>query len=420
MKTKKTVLLLLGIILIFGVIKAKKIKRYFAEVRYYNILVKLDVIKKSYSPYGDFATVFEQEGLDYKKMDQAITLSSLNKLLDKNLQVEINSKIPTITHHVYFTSEFTPIKLPDFYIEKMKVNFNKLNSLGVNWQHYIWTNDPDLFPNELKQMKGVIVKNITEFKDHDLHGYLLSIINKGAERRAYFMEASDMVRLMALQKFGGIYNDIDYEIYNPTSLFKLMTNFDFIGGREFTRLYMTYYGNAFMAAKANHPIINEAIRRLELYNLDPKNPTVPEYIKYPRGFFEKLYFNSPPLLTIAYFKKNNLAGNNDIILPSWMVYNVNFAHSKNGECESIVDKAKFNYNNLILPMLLSNFITNIKLDTEPKAGIRNDIYYNLKDSSKFEIIGADMFCGTWSRNLSNKIFYYWNWPFSKFMESDEN
>lgn len=424
MKSKKIILILLSIVLVFSGLKAKKIKRYFDQERYQGTLVKLGIIHKCYTPYpDDLESIFAQEEMNYEQLDQAITLSSLKKLKDKDIKPAETSKIPTITHHIYFTSPSNPVKLPDFYIEKIKANFSRLNEVSSNWQHYIWTNNASIFPAEIKNIKGVTIKEIEEFREHALYNYISKIINKGEKMRAYYMEASDMLRLMALQRFGGIYNDMDYEIYNASSLFELMKKFDFIGGREFPRM-RSFYGNAFMVAKASHPVINEAVRRLELYHSDPNSANIPDYIKYTCGLFEKLYLNSPPLLTISYFKKNNIEGNNDIILPFWMVFNANFAHLKNGECEY----SKFNKEDFYDTDKLSNLMKEFSIKPtakyfnlgEEEVHPRQDIYYNIEDRKGFDIIGADMFCGTWSRNIKSPKFYYFNWPFNKILKSDEN
>ncbi|MEK6734086.1 MAG: glycosyltransferase [Pseudomonadota bacterium] len=419
MKNKKTILLF--IFFLAFLVNIKPIKKFFRDEEFHSILVDLGVVRsKCYGPYNsdDFANFFSSSGLNYEKADQEVTSSSLNKL-DNLENIENKFSIALISHHVYFTPKENPSVLPDIYYEKMKVNFAKLNELDTSWQHFIWTNNPNLFPDDVKNFKNVVIKDISSFKDHPLYNYLQSRIDKGNKRRAYFMEGSDMVRLMALQKFGGIYTDIDYEIYDAVKLLEFMKKFDFIGGREFRRIENSYYGNAFILAKQNHPIINEAVRRLELYNLDPNNSLVPYYIKYPCSFFEKLYFNSPPLLTLSYFLKSNIDGNNDIILPSWMVYNMEFARLKNGQCRKFISKEEFLDKNKILNELLAKYASEFNEETGSSL-FKSDIYYSIENKEQYPIIGADMFCGTWSHRLKNPKFYYWNSPFDKWFKTDEN
>ena len=413
---KKITLALLALILIFGFIKAPKIKRYFAEQRYYSILVMLDLAERCYNPYKDKPEVFIQEGFDYEQYNNKIIADSLKKIADKS-NPEKDLKIPSITHQIYFTPKNKTGIIKDFYIEKIKTNFNKLNATSANWKHNLWTNNPAIFPDELSQMQGVKVRDIAEFQDHPLYLTLINTLEKGNDLVAYLAESSDLFRLLALQKFGGIYNDMDYEIYNPAPLFEFMKKFDFIAGREHAHSY-SYYGNSFIAAKPNHPVINEAVSRMiRNYRqaIDDKN--TPDYIKYPCTANDKLYFNGPPLITLAYFAKNNSDGNNDVILPFWMILNQAFARFKNQSC----DYAKITRNDFIqhdynLSGLIQEFTSNFKMkDIEQYYSVKNssgtkaeeqNIYYNTQYREGFEIIGADMGCGTWV-TARNPRYFYW-------------
>lgn len=450
--SKKIVIILLSLLLVVAVGRVLKVKGYIPKDAFYQGLVKLDIAKQCYNSYKTMLEVFDQEGFDYKKVNEEIIASSLEKLLDQNAKISEIPKIPTVTHKVYFISLKSPPVLNDFYIEEMKVNFNKLNSLGHDWQHNIWTNKADFIPEEVRSIKGVQIREVEEFKDSPLYGILLEILDKGQDIKPHLAEAADMIRLMAVQKFGGIYSDMDYEIYNPAALFELMKKFDFIGGRE-KQTELSYYGNAFIAAKPNHPVINEALRmslRNRVINLER-----PTYMEYPCKGYDKLYFNGPPLLTISYFRKNNIDGNNDVILPPWMIYNLNFARFKNGVTYSSeensdlslfarvkrifginvekdinkvcnysrITKDDFNLNNQNLDQLIVDFTEDVTLEDVQKyykldddmvnAEDKNNIYYNIQSRKDFAIIGADMFCGSWT--FGGKVFrrnYYWNLPWS--------
>lgn len=375
---------------------------------FHESLVRMNITKRCYDKSKDFDVLFEQEGIDYVKNDRKVTAQSLQSLLH---QPAGNLKIPTISHHVYFTSTKKPLDLSDFYIEKIKANFNRLNEIDENWQHFLWTNQPNIFPAEILEIKGVQIKNINEFQAHYLYPELREMIDKGETSRPFFAEGSDLIRLMALQKFGGVYNDMDYEIYNPEALYDLMKRFDFLGGREVAYLD-SYYGNAFLASKPNHPVINEALRR-NLRNHDAKTTDkyIPNYVKYPCRETTRIYFNGPPLITMAYFSKNNIDGNVDVILPTWMIFNAKFAHLKNNQCgyarmpqEEFLDKAKN------LDKLIDNFSKNPILEGgESHDKALQNIYYNTKYNEGFPIIGADMFCGSWVVGKKFNRKYYWSW-----------
>ncbi len=351
--------------------KYDRIEKYFIEREYYKVLQKAHLIKRCYQPLQDFDEIFAQENINYELADKEATENSFNKL--NNLSQNSALKIPPITHHIYFSDNSK--QLNDFYLEKMKANYDRLNALSLEWQHFIWTNKPEIFSDEVKNMKGVKVALVDELQDHILYETLIKSIANGVQSKSYYAEGSDLLRIMALEKFGGIYNDMDYEIYNAARLFELIKNFDFIGGRE-TSQRKSFYGNSFFAAKSNHPILQEMIR---LRNID--NQQSPDYIMYPCYTNDMIYFNGPPLLTIAYFKQNNIDGNNDVILPSRMIFNTEFARLKNNTCHyNEITKEDF---------ILSN--------------------NNLDDSN--DIIGADMFCGNWYDNKNNKkLDFIWNIP----------
>ncbi|MEK6734087.1 MAG: glycosyltransferase [Pseudomonadota bacterium] len=364
----------------------------------YQVMVGLNLIHPCYKPNNDLVDIFKQQGFDYEKMDKEIVEKALKKLLTKVDITDQDSKIPPITHHIYFVKDNNTKALLDFYIKKMQANFDKLNAESDNWQHFLWSNDHSIFPEHIKQIKGVKLKNISELKDHPLFSKLSDSIKKGNENTGYFMEASDIFRLMLLQKFGGIYTDMDYELYQTHSLMEFMKRFDFIAGRELPRK-LSYYGNSFLVSKPNHPIINDAISRLERTDLL-------NYMKYPCNMYDKLYFNSPPLLTISYFAKNNIDGNNDMILPAWMVLNVDFARYKNGDCTYVkINKEGFEENDKKLFQLMKEYPSKVEMKDGSSEG-KDNIYYSYKHRDGFEIIGADMFCATWVEKKASRK-YYW-------------
>jgi mannosyltransferase OCH1-like enzyme len=368
---------------------------------FYNALVYFDVMKPCYRADKNPIEIFKQEGFDYFASDKKVTEDGLKKLANRDLKAK-DFKVPTISHHIYFTFTKNPTKLNAYYSEKMKATFNKLNIVDPSWRHYIWTNMPEIFPEELLKIHGVEIKSINEFKDHQLYPYLVEVIKKGDDLKPYFAEASDILRLVALEKFGGMYNDMDYEIFNPAELLKLMKEFDFLSGREITRKF-GYYGNSFIAAKLNHPIIDEAVNRIIRNHVLNNRP---DYIKYPCSEHARIYVNGPPLLTMSYFAKNNINGNNDIILPTWMIFNATFARFKNIDCNyNAVTKELFNQREENLQHLLEIY----PINTKEEGVDDSNIYYSIRDRKAYPIIGADMFCGGWSKNskaIKKRKYYF--------------
>lgn len=431
---KSLLIFLLIIVLIIGVVRALKYLGYIPKHPVYTALVKVGLLNYCYSAATDSYEIIKQEGFDYDEMNKQAVLNSLSKLTDKNLAISEIPKIPSITHKIYFTATAKPASLDDFYIEELKVNYAKLNTTSDDWQHYIWTNNPRLFPKEITNIKGVIVKTLDEFSKHQSYKNLLELIELGQDKTPYFAQAADLLRLMAVQKHGGIYSDMDYEIYNAEALYTLTKKFDLMLGRELPARF-SFYGNAFIAAKPNHPVINEALERsFKHYHIDVNDNTLPLYLRYPCNNYDVLYFNGPPLITISYFSKNNIDGNDDIILPPWMIFNLNFARLKNNtgltdvetqECDyKAITKANFQKNNQNLSEMLSDYINNITIqdwqkyyvlkelgeDNSKYYDYENNIFYQLKYRKDFDIIGADTFCGSWT--FGGKVFkrkYYWKW-----------
>ena len=403
---KKITLSIIALIILLGLLKHKSVENFFIHKRYYPVFVAMGLAHKQYRLYkpAHFYEVFAQEGFDFEVTNRKIIYDSLNKL--KNNHAKINH-IPLITHHIYFAAPGSDAKLTDYYLENLKTTFNKLDGLDEKWQHNIWTNNPVIFPDDIKAMASI--RSIDEFSGSPLYKYLNTTIAKGNDSKAYLAEASDIARILVLQKFGGIYTDMDYEIFNPVALLYLMQRFDFIGGRDQPNI-LRFYGNSFLLAKPNHPILNDAIALLQ------RNFTqnVPDYIKYPASELGRIYSNGPPLITMSYFRANNQQGNQDVILPSWMIYNTDFIRFKNNGCD--LSKIKnLDVSEANLSELIKNFRAKAKSVKPLDGNIAledENIYYDYKYNQGFPIIGADMFCGSWADKQFPRIFY-WNIPFLK-------
>ena len=390
---KKTILSITLILTLILNIKIESLNDYAN-----NLLAFLSITKKCYKPTQEnFLSIFEQENLNYIKDDKIITENGLDNLANIDLLAD-KLTIPNISHHIYFFTSINPQKINASLLNITIQTLKRLDNFSKSeWKHYIWTNNPSMFLDNSSQNQNIIFKNIEEFDQHILFPHLRDAINSNKITR--FSEASDLLRFMALEKYGGIYMDIDYEIYNAKLLLNFMNKFDFIAGRE-SASKLSYYGSAFMAAKQNHPILKEMINT-EIRNYDKNNNDRPPYIKYPCYDAYKIIFNAPPLVTISYLKKNNIDGNKDIILPAWMIYNFGVARAKNIDCSysniTTESSQKINDN-------LENFIEKFNSNFEYK--LDGNIYYGYKDHNQFPIIGADMFCATWAKN--KKRLYHWN------------
>jgi|GEM_PF-2372430 len=311
--------------------------------------------------------IFVSEGIDYEKQNKALVEDSSYRLRHIS-EYTTDKKIPLITHQIYFTSKESPREIDDLSLNKMILSAERLNGVDSDWKHYIWTNNPAIIPESFTSINNVEIHQIEELEDLDLYLSLKDILEDDSNKTR-FVEASDLTRIMALYKFGGIYHDLDYEIYRPEKLLELIKSFDFVGAKELPN-EITAIGNAFMASIPNHPIITEAQKLLKRnINIDEFSE-VPEYIKYTCSkWHETWYKTSPPVITMAVYKAAN-NGTLDVILPSNVLYNVEYARY-NAPGSRCYDSTK------------------IVKTLDP------------------ETIGADMFCGSWgaSEGFLNPIYY---------------
>lgn len=414
--SKYFIIFLLTVLLI--VIVSKGSKRTSFNDKVYNVLVGLNLINNKTCDSDDLDLYLSQEGFDFEKENKKIIKDSLNKLYAETPK-EINLKIPAITHRVYFSSPRSKKNPKELYLEFYKSTVNKLNLLPETWQHNVWTNLPDIFPEEIKKLKGVQIRNISDLKGHYLYDTLVNIIKKGDKLVGHFSEASDLLRFMVVQKYGGIYMDMDYEIYNTNALHNWMHNFNFLGIIGIKR----YYETAFIAASPNHPILNKALE-LEARNNDLDTGAEKPYcIKYPVDEYRKIYFSAPPLLTVAIVSEYNKQGTEDLLLPHWIAMNPALAQYKNGSCDKTneVSKDDFIKSEQNLKSIIKEFTEITKVYSNPVYDAfkpfkpyQENIYYDPKYFGDFEVLGADMSCGTWAQEKQgfNRI-YYWQWPFSK-------
>jgi hypothetical protein len=228
-------------------------------------------------------------------------------------------KIPPISHSVYFTRNLEPVKLKDLYIKKSSICINKLNEVDANFKHYIWTNNPNIYIGKLESYSNIQIKLITELSNHTLYNNVEDLLKREDLKIINLVQASDVARIMAVQTFGGIYHDLDYEIFDGNLMIKYMKSFNYFNGREFD-FHDSFIGNAFFASSKNHPIMIE-MTNLILRNLN-RPDEAPKYIQFPESPSDAIFVETGPVaMTIATYKGMNKNNNIDIIFPAAVLYN---------------------------------------------------------------------------------------------------
>ncbi len=311
---------------------------------------------------GDIADVFTQENIDYYKEDKKLVESSREKFNQLSKYITENQNpIDLKTHQIYFS--FNKKTMDTVSLNKTITTLNRLNEADPSWKHHIWTNDLDNIPLKIKQIKGVRVHLIDKLKDSLLYKELISTLAKAASEKHLFTQASDIARLMILYEYGGVYRDLDNEIYRAKELIDLLKAFNFVAGKE-RHAEVTYIGNAFLAANKKHPIIETAIKDYLIRNLNADTSFLPPYLQYPcKGSVKVIYETGSPVISSAYYTAANLNGNVDIVMPGNVFFNADYAwsHTPSSRC----------YNPAI------------------NASLDNEI-----DGVRVKTIASDMFCGS--------------------------
>jgi len=332
--------------------------------------------------------IFLQEGINYDLRHQEIMSDTMHKLNHLADYVTSELKIPAITHQFYATSKSSPKQIDQISHSKSINTTERLNQVYSSWRHFFWTNNIDIVPADIKNIKGLEVHSIDELKEHILYPELQEILQGAEVDKALFSKASDLIRYMALQIFGGVFHDLDYELYEESivDFFELLTAFTFIGGLEkheaATKVEISpnvsgspNVGSSFVAAIPNHPVINKVVS-LMVRNLNPDNSSdLPEYVQFPCNLLQKVMYEvGPTALTMAYYLG---AGELDILMPRNILFNAEYAWSTT---------------------------TGSRCSTNEVVSLYSD-YNGVQIKTK----GADMFCGSWALNNHNdyfKLTYY--------------
>ncbi len=224
-------------------------------------------------------------------------------------------KIPAIIHFVWLTSEKKPKEINEIDLNHIINSLKTLKKSPLNWQYILWTNNESLIPETINSLAPyeIEVKNIHNLKNFELINDIGNMIKNNS-----FSEASDLVRYLALQEYGGVYSDTDTEIFKDIS--HLLQQFDFFGSEH--RFY--YYelhekgfdtlASAFLGAKKAHPVISKTV---ELIHRNLHSKELPNYVKNACSVHNRIWVSTGPMvLTIAYLNEGNKEGYNNVIFDS--------------------------------------------------------------------------------------------------------
>jgi hypothetical protein len=157
---------------------------------------------------------------------------------------------------------------------------------------------------------------------------LLSVRSElnGLYDKKMFASMSDIVRVAAVKDIGGIYFDLDYNLYDQSqlhknkqyNLFDLMKHYDSILGKEGQRLC-----NAIISSAQPNSSVLKSIWETVKNNI--QNPDSVDYIKYSTNNFDKIICQTGPIAATIGFLKS--AGEYDIALDFPALYYNEFKRS---------------------------------------------------------------------------------------------
>jgi hypothetical protein len=204
------------------------------------------------------------------------------------------SRIPAITHHIWLTNLSAPKEIPEVFIPWIK-SYEDSNSHSEGWKHYIWVQDkntPPVSGSHLTMLKGANFEFKEIATEFGFEGLTLQSEFESCVKDRKFGQASDLLRLEILNRFGGVYVDMDSEAFN--SMTPLVMECDFFASVEAFSLYV---GNAIIGAKAGHEIIKQNLKLIKR-NLNPL--TEPDYVKN-FGSIKTVAATGPISLSVAFY-----------------------------------------------------------------------------------------------------------------------
>ena len=241
--------------------------------------------------------------IEYEELSPYLqNISGISEQLSKNLLADKTyiNKIPYLVHHIWFTNPSNPREIRESEIKNI---INAKETLGENhskWNHIVWTNDKNFIPFsvEILENNGIEVRSIEDYKQEFK---LYEMVNHFIEKKSWGI-ASDAMRYNILQKFGGIYSDLDFGF--SRSVENDMYKYDF---------FAQNLVNFFIAAKADHPIMNYLVDIMERnFNSTPSYITsIPE-----KEIFTKTVYTTLLPFAAAFLKHANENNNIDMIFRS--------------------------------------------------------------------------------------------------------
>ncbi len=241
----------------------------------------------------------------FANSDDTARYMKVKALYEKNLPSKVSPsstpKIPKIIHQIWLGPNLPPAYFADFQ--------QKWRSIHPDWEYRLWT-EADLEPLKLDNWDLV-------------------------EKSQNWAEKSDIIRCDLLDRFGGLYLDIDMDPLH--SLGELHEKYDFYAGMEHPHKIATtnnrvWVGISIMASKPGHPIMKNWKRRIR----NGWDEVDLRFSSQVERVINHTYFP----FTHAVMQEIDQPGNTDILFPATYFYPIapNYAAKRRSSIRAIREK----------------------------------------------------------------------------------
>jgi hypothetical protein len=217
--------------------------------------------------------------------DDMTRYAKAKSLYEKNLPSKVaasrNARIPKIIHQIWLGPNLPPAYFVEFQ--------DRIKALHPDWEYHLWSEA------ELEELN---------LDNWDLVG-----------KSPNWAEKSDIIRGDLLDRFGGVYMDVDMDLRH--SLNELHEKYDFYAGMEHPHSIATtsnriWVGISIMAARPAHPIIRNWKRRVR----NCWDDVDLHFSSEVERVINHTYFN----FTHAVMQEIDQPGNVDMLLPATYFY----------------------------------------------------------------------------------------------------
>jgi hypothetical protein len=217
--------------------------------------------------------------------DDVARYNKAKAIYEKNIPSKVsvgqNPKIPKIIHQIWLGPNLPPANFAGFQ--------EKIRALHPDWEYHLWSEA------ELEELK---------LDSWDI-----------VEKSQNWAEKSDIIRSDLLDRFGGVYMDVDFDMHK--SLNELHEKYDFYAGMEYPHKIATtnnrvWVGISIMASRPGHPIIQNWKRRIRSCwdDVDLR------YSSQVERVINHTFFN----FTHAVMQEVDQPGNTDMLFPATYFY----------------------------------------------------------------------------------------------------